>query len=92
MRKIDFWFLMPTILVLLGLIVFPLAQVIFQSFTNAKLFGETYEFIGFKNYMKLLHDSRFWNSVSVTLILAGGSLLLQIGIGFGLALFVHLPF
>lgn len=92
MRKIDFWFLIPTVLVLLVLIAFPLFQVVFQSFTNAKLFGQTYEFIGLKNYIKLLHDSRFWNSVRVTLILAGGSLLLQVGLGFGLALLVHLPF
>jgi multiple sugar transport system permease protein len=91
-RKIDFWFLMPSIVVLLVLIALPLAQVIFQSFTNAKLFGESYEIIGFKNYLKLLQDSRFWNSVSVTFILAGGSLLVQVGLGFGLALLVHLPF
>jgi multiple sugar transport system permease protein len=91
-RKIDFWFLTPTVLVLLVLIAFPLAQVIFQSFTNAKLFGKTFDFVGFKNYIKLLHDGRFWNSVNVTLILAGGSLLLQVGFGLGLALLVHLPF
>ncbi len=92
MRKIDFWFLMPTVLVLFILIVFPLSQVAFQSFTNAKLFDKTFDFIGLKNYIKLLHDSRFWNSVNVTLILAGGSLLLQVCLGFGLALLVHLPF
>jgi multiple sugar transport system permease protein len=91
-RKIDVWFLMPTIFVLVVLIAFPLGQVVFQSFTNAKLFGETYEIIGFKNYLKLLQDSRFWNSVRVTLILAGGSLLLQISLGFGLAVLVHQPF
>jgi multiple sugar transport system permease protein len=91
-RKIDFWFLTPTILVLLVLIAFPLAQVIFQSFTNAKLFGKTYEFIGIQNYIKLMYDGRFWNSVNVTFILAGGSLFLQISLGLGLALLVHLPF
>lgn len=92
MRKIDFWFLIPTVFVLIVLIAFPLGQVVFQSFTNAKLFGKTVDFVGLKNYIKLLHDSRFWNSVRVTLILAGGSLLLQVVLGFGLALLVHLPF
>ena len=83
---------MPTIFVLLVLIAFPLAQVIFQSFTNAKLFGKTSEFIGIQNYIKLMGDGRFWNSVNVTFILAGGSLCLQISLGLGLALLVHLPF
>jgi len=55
---------MPTILVLIVLIVFPLAQVIFQSFTNAKLFEKPSEFIGIQNYIKLMHDGRFWNSVN----------------------------
>ena len=92
MRKIDFWFLLPTVVVLLVLIAFPMAQVVFQSFTNAKLFGKTSEFIGFQNYINLMSDSRFWNSVKVTFILAGGSLCLQITLGLGLALLVHLPF
>lgn len=92
MRKIDFWFLMPTVLVLFVLIALPLGQIIHQSFTNIKLFGESYSFVGINNYIKLIRDSRFWNSVSVTLILAGGSLILQMSLGLSLALLVQQQF
>lgn len=92
MRKIDFWFLMPTVLVLFVLVALPLGQIVYQSFTNMKLFGESYAFVGINNYIKLMRDSRFWNSVNVTFILAGGSLILQISLGLGLALLVQQQF
>jgi len=91
-RKIDFWFLMPTVLVLFVLVALPLGQIVYQSFTNMKLFGESYAFVGINNYIKLMRDSRFWNSVNVTFILAGGSLILQISLGLGLALLVQQQF
>ena len=91
MRKIDYWFLVPTVVVLAVVVVAPLAQVFVQSFTNAKLFGQSASFVGLDNYIKLIHDGRFWNSVRVTLILAGGSLVIQMVLGLGLALLVQPP-
>lgn len=83
---------MPTVLVLFVLIALPLGQIVYQSFTNVKLFGESHSFVGINNYIKLIGDSRFWNSVNVTLILAGGSLILQMSLGLGLALLVQQQF
>jgi len=92
MRRIDIWFLMPIVLVLIILIALPLTNIIYQSFTNAKLHGKTFNLVGVSNYIKLLKDGRFWNSVGVTLLLAGGSLALQMTIGLALALLVQQRF
>jgi multiple sugar transport system permease protein len=83
---------MPIVLVLIILIALPLTNIIYQSFTNAKLHGKTSNLVGVSNYIKLLKDGRFWNSVGVTLLLAGGSLALQMTIGLALALLVQQRF
>ena len=89
MRKIDYWFLLPALIVLFVLVAMPLLFILFQSFTNARLHGQAYSFIGLANYIKLLQDERFWNSVTVTFLLAGGSLFLQMALGLGLALMLQ---
>ncbi len=92
MRKIDILFLLPAVIVLIILVGLPLMNVGYQSFTNAKLFGKSVSFIGIDNYIRLFNDSRFWNSVKVTFILASGSLMIQMGAGLGLALLLQQPY
>jgi multiple sugar transport system permease protein len=89
MRKIDILFLLPALIVLIILIGLPLMNVGYQSFTNAKLHGKSERFVGIDNYVRLIHDSRFWNSVKVTFILAAGSLAIQMAAGLGLALLLQ---
>jgi multiple sugar transport system permease protein len=45
-------------------------------------------FIGIDNYRDLLADSRFWSSLSVSMIYTISTVVLQVAIGLGLALFV----
>ena len=81
MRRIDYLFLLPALVVLVALVALPLGQVFSQSFTNTKLLAATKQFVGIANYIKLVQDKRFWNSVSVTFLLASISLVLQIAVG-----------
>jgi multiple sugar transport system permease protein len=92
MRRIDYLFLLPALAVLVALVILPLGQVFSQSFTNTKLLAASKQFVGIANYIKLVQDKRFWNSVSVTLLLASISLVLQIAVGMGLALVVQKQF
>ncbi len=92
MRRIDFWFLMPIVVVLVILVALPLGNIFYQSFTDAKLHAKTSNLVGVSNYIKLLQDGRFWNSVGVTLLLAGGSITLQMTLGLALALLVQQRF
>lgn len=73
-------------------IVFLLAPVIYgfyiSLFNWQPLTGST--FIGLKNYVNLLHDSRFWNALENTLWFAALTIPLILGLGLGFALLMRL--
>ncbi len=60
--KIAMVFLAPFTIVYLMFLIYPTAQVVSLSFTNADIAGIG-EFIGVSNYVKLFHDPLFWGSL-----------------------------
>ncbi len=92
MRKIDAFFLIPTLLILAVLIFLPLVSVLTTSLTSKPTYSfEKAEYIGIRNYAELLRDERFWNSVWVTIILAFSTITLQAVFGLFLALLLTNP-
>ncbi|XWY21087.1 carbohydrate ABC transporter permease [Bisgaard Taxon 45] len=79
-------FVLPAILVVSVLFVYPFLSSIFYSFTNKNLITPTYSFVGFANYQAVLSDPNFWlsffNSLKWTIL----SLVGQVLVGFFLAL------
>ncbi len=70
-------YIMPALLCILMIMVYPLIKSIGISFTN-RLFTYDYcSFIGLQNYSAILHDEQFWlslcNSVKLTAISVTGS-------------------
>src|SRR6266702_5283688 len=63
------WALLAPSLVVVVLVAFvPLVQTIVQSFTDARLASaKPVNVVGLKNYLDLVRDSGFWNSIRVTL-------------------------
>ena len=59
-------FILPFVIIILFIFVYPIIKNVSLSFHNAR-FMEKSEFIGFQNYIRLLKDTRFWNSVFVLL-------------------------
>ncbi len=88
-RQVFFLFLLPAVLVLLMVSVFPLIEAVNLSLHNRVLRYPTARFIGLQNFSKLAGDRRFWNSLKISFIWEGvtvsGSLLL--GIALALALY-----
>ena len=65
-RAISWWFITPTILLLLAINIFPLIWTIYLSFTNFDLLQDP-QFIGTANYERILtNDVKFWHSMRVT--------------------------
>src|SRR5262245_61239424 len=62
-------FVLPTILLMGGLIAYPFLRAVYISFTNTTTL-ETGSFIGLENYRNLLDDADFksavWNTVVYT--------------------------
>ena len=86
-RKIAGWILStPLLLILSTLLIWPLYLGIQTSMTHDVLSEfETYP-VKFQNYENLIFEPNFWSSIKFTLFLAFTATLLELILGFGLAL------
>ena len=68
---------------------YPLLLTIKYSFQEVSLIGNKNEFIGLKNYIKVLSDEKFYNTLILTFKWVALTLSLKIGVGFIMALFLN---
>jgi len=90
-RGTSFLFLVPAMVTLLGITVFPLLYELRLAFSSWELAISTeLEFVGFQNFIDIfVSDKRFWSSMRVTAILTGGGVAVQLILGTGLALLLN---
>ncbi len=90
-RFIAWLFVAPTILILLAINIFPLIWTIYLSFTDyrANRPGQEVDLVGIRNYVRILGDQDVWYSLQVTAQFVCWTMLLQVVIGFGLALLIN---
>jgi len=83
--------LVPTIAFILMITIFPMVYSLYISFLDINLMKPYAEesFIGFGNYLYLLQDGRFWNSMRNTLILTGSVVAIEFILGLGIALLLN---
>lgn len=89
----PYLFVLPVVLFLLVMTIFPLIYSLYLSFTSWELaMGLPRQFVGFEKYVELFYDARFWNSMLNT----GYKVLFGVGaqflIGLGLALLMNRKF
>lgn len=79
-------FVLPALIVVLALFVYPISSSIYFSFTSKHLIKQDYQWVGLTNYTELLKDPQLWaalgNSVKWTVM----SLFGQIFVGFTAAI------
>src|SRR5213596_693887 len=80
-----FLFLLPLLVLVIGLIGYPFARAIWLSLTD-KLVGYPERFVGLRNYEYLWHDDTFREVVRNTLVFTAGSLVLKVLTGLAMAL------
>lgn len=81
--------LLPALIVYAMFYLTPIARAIELSFFRWRGISPVMRFIGLSNYVRLLHDWRFYHSFMVTLILTFGTLTAYVTLGFTLAWFAH---
>ena len=93
-RAIAWIFIAPTILLLLAINIFPLIWTIRLSFTNYRSNrpNADIEFIGLRNYERILTDSDIWQTMQATAHFLCWTLMLQVVIGFALAWLINSRF
>ncbi|MDP1713404.1 MAG: sugar ABC transporter permease [Anaerolineales bacterium] len=90
-RGVSYAFLMPTVILILILSIFPLVFSLVLSFASwdlSRLEGGV-RFIGLQNFATLFSDTRFWNTAKNTVYFVGGAVALQYLLGLGLALLLN---
>ncbi len=92
-RKEHVWLLLPTVLTLILITVFPLLYSLNVSMRDYSLArGKiVHEFNNFQNFVHVLKDAEFYNSLWVTFKFSLGCLIIEIPLGFGLALLFSRP-
>lgn len=84
--KHKHFFLLPGLIVLVSIIIFPLLFTVRVSFSSWDVVKPGLDWIGGANYSRLFSDIRFWEALKRLSLMAVGSVLLQYALGFGLAL------
>jgi len=80
------WFLVPSMLVLACVLLYPLCYALYLSLFDYYLAGDGPVFIGLGNYIDLLGEGRFWGALSNTLIIVLAGVALEFSLGLALAL------
>jgi multiple sugar transport system permease protein len=92
--KLAYLLSLPVVIVIVGLIAYPLGYAVWLSLQDIKIGGQG-TFVGFSNFSRLLFDSstrinsQFWDSVRVTVVYTGGAMVGKFIIGMTAALILH---
>ncbi|MEH8026291.1 sugar ABC transporter permease [Gallibacterium anatis] len=82
-------FVLPAMIVVSVLFVYPFLSSIFYSFTNKNLIMPNWKFVGFDNYIAVINDPNFWLAFSHSILWTLFSLVGQVLVGFALAMALH---
>jgi multiple sugar transport system permease protein len=87
------WLLLaPSIVLLAGLVLYPILYNIWLSLFDKHSFLATQTFVGLGNYRYFAGDEEFWSSVRYGTIYAGTTMVLQLGLGVITALLLNETF
>lgn len=92
-RRRSFWtalaFMMPAIIPVVGMLLYPVAFNIYLSFTNWRKFKGLDEFVGFKNYQNLFSGVYFGEAATNTILWVVASLVVPVVLGLALAIMLR---
>jgi trehalose/maltose transport system permease protein len=92
-KRLAWFLIMPSVIVVLLIIAYPTIQVLVYSFMKYKLDGVTPPgFVGFDNYAFVLSDPDWWSAVSNTLIFTVVSVILESVLGLLIAMVANSKF
>lgn len=92
-KKLGYILLLPALFVIGSIAFFPIIQTFWISLHHLNIkFANNKTFIGLENYIELMKDERFLNSLSNTFLVTGISVFLELLIGLAFALVMHRTF
>lgn len=93
LRLLAYWLALPILLYEGLLIVYPIAQGIYGSFTRIELASKNPPvWVGWDNYTRMFSDPGFWDVIRVTLTFTALVIVVALGAGLFTALLFNRPF
>lgn len=89
---VGYLLLAPAVLLVLGVLAYPLAWLFRISLTDSFVLNTTTHFIGLGNYAALVRDPDFWRATADTLGYLVVTAVLKMTVGVGIALLLARPF
>ncbi len=83
-------YILPLLLLSFVLVYYCIINTVMVSFTDWDGMSGTYNIVGFRNYAKMLTDQVFWKSVTNNIIFFVGTVFIQAGLGFLLAVLLKM--
>jgi multiple sugar transport system permease protein len=90
--KSHIFFLAPAMLIIAGVIIYPLVYVIWLSLHRCLLIFDISRFVGLDNFSFLLRDDRFWNALYNTVYFTAVSVSLELILGLSIAILLNRAF
>ena len=91
-RENGYGFVMPALVLLSFVTVYPTFYVFYLSLHRKLLIFDISKYVGIDNYLFLLQDDRFWNAMKNTAYFTVVSVSLELLIGLSLAMLLHRSF
>ena len=88
----PYMLILPAMLLIVGLGIFPLMYTIYISIHSFNPNLTIDRFVGLENYLRLLFDRAFWNSMRITAYFAVVSILLQMVLGLAVSMLLNQKF
>jgi len=93
-RVFPYILLLPALVVLIMLIMFPFIYNVWQSMHNYNLvYPQEKAFVGIQNFVKIFAtDDTFWHALKMTVYFVGAALIIELMLGLGIALLINEEF
>lgn len=87
---IGYLFVLPLVLWLMVVLIYPMINLFYLSLTNTRIVGAPSAFIGFGNYMVVLSSADFWSAAWKSLVWLVGNMIVATVVAFSAALLIRL--
>ncbi|WP_028983775.1 carbohydrate ABC transporter permease [Sporolactobacillus terrae] len=89
-KQFAWLLILPAVILVFGLDLYPLIETLIYSLRDMNLTANHYgSFVGLKNYITVLSDTVFWQSLGRTAYFAIVSIVLELGLGMAIALLIN---
>lgn len=90
--RLGWLLILPTLVVFAAVVFFPLMYSVYLSFHSTSGFSMSLTWVGVENYVTLLGQDVFWQSLTNNVLWTIGTVSIQLVLGVGVALLLHKTF